>query len=420
MTCLFNEITIDKLRAPSFFLSLAFSRLSTRENLGSRLKFFLPNFPKTRVIINSGEFIACGQLSSVLKKMSFVCGINATFHEPWINESFKNHCILEPMILSYFLELSAFFSILRRSLVICGMFFNLVVVYVMLRSRKIWKNSSSFLVFHLSLIHVILYFVLPILLESPSSTLSCTIQEFVKHMFLAAIFGTLTALARARYRNIAHPFESLAPRRLKTFFLLIIQIWLFALTTTTPIFFTVQSRTRAFCVKEENKTAKMCHTFRYCYWPGKGKEPKTIYFVLAFLLPFIVTLLIYTKAALSLWKWTKNGAIHSAVAKHKAKIIRLMVMAVCVFALGWGPNVIVDCFRAYSFFTNLPSSHSYTLREACEVAELLSSCLNPILYAFFSPDFRKLCRQFCCCSCWYYPSCIRHRRFCLGSVQPGH
>ena len=316
--------------------------------------------------------------------------------------------------------MSSSLSILHVSLHICGTFFNVVVVYVMLRSRKILKNISSFLVFHLSFIQVIYYFLFPIFLAKRLSAFSCTTKEFVTHMFLAAIFGTLAAIAGHRYRNIAHPFKSLAPRRLKTFFLLILGIWLFALATTMPIFVIVQPRTEKFCQKEENETAKKCYTFTYCYWTSNGILPKTMYFVLAFLLPFIYILLTYTKAALSLWKWTKNGAIHSAVAKHKAKIIRLMVIAVCIFALGWGPNLIFDCLRAYSVFTNLTSSHSDTLREACEIAESLSTCLNPILYAFFSPDFRKLCYQFCCCCCLHCSTCFRHRRFCFNSVHPEH
>ena len=197
-----------------------------------------------------------------------------------INESFKNHSELALKKFSQRLELFDFLLILRVPLLICGIFFNFVVVYVnMLRSRKAWKNISSVLVFHLSLIHVFLYFSFPIFLSYRSSAFSCTNKEFVKHMFLGAIFGTLAATAWDRYRNIALPFKSLAPCRLKTFFLLISGIWLFSLATTLPIFFTVQPRTEAFCQKEENKTAEKCYTFTYCYWPSNSILPKTLYFV---------------------------------------------------------------------------------------------------------------------------------------------
>ena len=349
--------------------------------------------------------------------MYFQFGKNATSHEHMINESFKNQAGLEGLFL-YPHELFHFLFILRDSLRICGIVLNILVLYVMLRSRKIRKNLSTFLVFHLSLSHVLLYFLFPIFKRSTTS--SCVTKEFARHLFAAAIFGTLAAIAGDRYRNIAHPFKSLAPCRLKTFFLLILGIWLFAFATTMPIFFTIQSRTEIYCEKEENETVEKCYKLSYCYWPWKGKLPKTMYFFLAFLLPFIYILLTYTKAALSLWKRTNKGAIHSAVAKHKVKTVRLMVLAVCIFALGWGPKFFVDFLRTYSVSINLPWGHFFTFRKACEIAEVLSLCLNPILYAFFSPNFRKLVYKFCCCCCRHCSTCFRHRRFCFNSVHPIH
>ena len=417
MTSLFFIITsYHKLWVPSCFVFEFCTVIHARTETLEQTRDLLPNIRKQKRHSTPASLWPVDNI--IPKKMSFPFGINTTFGMQLINESFKNQSEWALKISSHPLELFEFLLITRIALLMCGILLNFVVVYVMLRSRKMWKNTSSFLVFHLSLIHVFLYFLLPILyiiFSSISPAFQCAAEEFVQHMFSSAIFGTLAAISGDRYRNIVQPFKSLAPRRLKTFLLLILGIWLFALATTMPVIFSIESV--SFCQKEENVTAQKCYQ-SYCYWPSKGKLPKTMYFFLAFLLPFIVILLTYTKAALSLWKWTKNGTIHLAVAKHKAKTMRLMVMAVCIFALGWGPKLFLDCLGAYSVFNNLPSSHSYTLREACEVAESLSSCLNPILYAFFSPDFRKLCYQFCCCCCRHRPSCIRHRRFCFNSVHP--
>ena len=349
--------------------------------------------------------------------MYFALGRNATFDERRINESSKNQSRLEG-IFPYSHESSHFLFILRDSLLICGIVLNVLVLYVMLRSRKIRKNLSSFLIFHLSLSHVLLYCLLPIFRSAPF--FSCACKELAHHLFGAAIFATLATIAGDRYRNIAQPFKSLAPRRLKTFFLLILGIWLFALATTMPVFFTMQARTENFCQKKENETAEKCYKLSYCYWPSKGKLPRTMYFFFAFLLPFFSILLAYTKAALSLWKRTKKATFHSAVAMHKAKTVRLMVIAVCIFALGWGPKFFVDFLRAYSVPINLPSRHFFTLRKACEIAEVLSLCLSPVIYAFLNPDFRKLFYKFCCCFCRHRPTCLRHRRCCFNSVHPIH
>ena len=304
-------------------------------------------------------------------------------------------------------------------LVVCCMILNALVVYVMLRSRKIRKNVSSFLIFHLSLTHVF-YAIFPILtlirVESPP-ILSCTGEEFAQNMFSASIFGSLTAIAWDRYKNVLQPFKSLAPRQLRTYLLLISSIWLYACVTSIPVIFTVQPRSFQRCWVDKNAT-EHCENVFLCKSPADGRLAKTMYFVLAFVVPFILMVIIYTKIAQRLWKGTKNGMIHGAVAKHKAKTVRLMVIAVFIFAVGWGFTLCVDCLRAYEVFVHLSFSQKYSLDMACDIAVALSSCLNPLVYAFFSPDFRKLCVKFSCCCFRYCSPCLRHSSFRFNSVRP--
>ena len=304
---------------------------------------------------------------------------------------------------------------------VCGVILNALVVYVMLRSRKIRKSVSSFLIFHLSLTHVFRYVIFPILralirVES-SPILSCTAEEFARYMFSASIFGSLTSIAWDRYKNVLQPFKSLAPRKLRTYLLLISSIWLYACVTSIPVIFTVQPTPVQICRGGKNAT-EQCKNVFLCYPLGSGRLPKAIYFVSAFLVPFILIVLIYTKIAQRLWKGTKNGMIHGAVAKHKAKTVRLMVIAVFIFAVGWGFTVCVDFLRAYEVFVHLSFSENYSLYMACHVAEALSSFLNPLVYAFFSPDFRKLFVKFSCCCFRHCSPCLLHGSFRFNSVRP--
>ena len=164
--------------------------------------------------LNTSKFAAWRRLR--IEIMYFAFGRNSTIDERRINESSKNQSRLEGIFVHPY-ELPHFLFIVRDSFLICGIVLNILVLYVMLRSRKIRKNLSSFLIFHLSLSHVLLYFLLPIFKSSP--IFSCANKEFARHLFGAAIFGTLATIAVDRYRNIAQPFKSLTPRRLKTFFL---------------------------------------------------------------------------------------------------------------------------------------------------------------------------------------------------------
>ena len=96
-------------------------------------------------------------------------------------------------------------------------------------------------------------------------------------------------------------------------------------------------------------------------------------------------LVTYTKIAVNLWKRSKKGKIHGAVAKCKAKTIRLMVTALLVFAVCWGSNFIVDLLRVCGVLENLSLESDVMLQILCLIAQASSSCLNPAVYAFFQP-----------------------------------
>ena len=122
----------------------------------------------------------------------------------------------------------------------CGVLLNLLVIYVMLRSRKIRTSISSFLIFHLSLTHVLYHVGVPLLTisgleDSPQS--SCKAFVFIELLCAAVVFSSFAAIAWNRHKNISQPFKSLAPQYLKTYLLLIESVWLYAFVTAMPFKF---------------------------------------------------------------------------------------------------------------------------------------------------------------------------------------
>ena len=279
----------------------------------------------------------------------------------------------------------------------CGAVLNITVVFVMLRSGKIRQNISSFLIFHLSLTHLfyLTTSVLPFFLNS-SSHASCIAKELTGQACAAAIFNSLVAIAWDRHRNVLRPFKSLAPRHLKTYLMLVAAIWTYAFVTSAPFIYSVRTETVKTCSKENNGTLKCKEQYSLCHLPPDWKTQlsRTIYVFLAFVIPLLYMLLAYTNIAVSLWKRSKTGIIHGAVAKCKVKSTRLMVVAVLGFVFCWGPTFWVDLLTVYGAIKN-----SFLLGMWCRITQTSSSCINPAIYAFFSPEFRKLFVRFCCCGC---------------------
>lgn len=306
-------------------------------------------------------------------------------------------------------------------LVACGILLNLLVVYVMLRSRKIRTSISSFLIFHLSLTHLIFHIAVPWLTLTlyRASLLACRFSVFIEFSCAAAIFSSLAAIAWDRQRNIIQPFKSLVPRRWKTYLLLITGIWLYAFAASTSFIYSARLQSVKICWRDRNGT-KACENYPLCHTPmdWKTQLSKTLYFLMAFFVPFLYILGTYTEIAVRLWKRSKSGNIHGAVAKNKARTIRLMVIAVLVFALCWGTNFGLELLRVYGVLDNLSDESDIMLQILSYLVQALSSCLNPAVYAFFSPEFRKNCFKFCCCCfnrCLYFR---RGRRYYKSRVQP--
>ena len=298
----------------------------------------------------------------------------------------------------------------------CGNFLNLLVIYVMFRSHKIRSSISSFLIFYLSLTHVVFHLAVPLIRIHPHW---CKASVLIELTCAAAIFGGLAAIAWDRKRNVLQPFKSLVRPHLKAYLLLVACIWIYAFTTSTPFVFSVRSHLQEICWRENNGTEN-CRKYTSCHSPTdwKSQLSKTLYFIMAFVAPLLYMVVTYTKVAVSLWKRSKTGTIHGAVAKYKARSIRLMIIAVLVFAVCWGLNFITDLLRVYGVLDNISLESDVLLRIWCLIAQASSSCLNPAIYAFFSPEFRRNCVKYCCCC---FSCCVSlHRRYYYNAnrVQP--
>ena len=290
----------------------------------------------------------------------------------------------------YGLDINYFWIIIYSVLFCSGVVLNIMMVFVLLRSGKIRKSISSFLIFHLSVTQLLFHAGVPIfgiIYGAKTNSASFMAFELFGLVCAAAIFNSLVAIAWDRRKNILRPFKSLSPRNIKVCLRLVAVIWIYAFFTSAPFIFSIRMDSRVFCFKENsNATKRYENILSVCHLPTdwKTKLSKTIYFLLAFVIPLLYMFFAYTKIAVSLWKRSKNGTIHSAVAKCKVKSIRLMIIAVLGFVFCWGPKFFVDLLTAYGMYEN-----NVILSILCYLAQMSSSSVNPVIYAFFSPEFRK-------------------------------
>ena len=293
-----------------------------------------------------------------------------------------------------------------------GTILDIFVIYVMLRSGQLRKNFSSFLIFHLSLTHFLFHLLFAMNFTrrfSRRDPVMCKVSIFIEHACPAAIFGTLVAIAWERQKNILQPFKSLISTPLKSYVLMVTAIWVYAVSSSISFAPSVTVRPIEFC-QEVNRTQK-CEEYVLCDRPTGTWQillSQTVYTIVAFFIPLIYMIVAYTRVAVRLWKRSKNGAIHSAVAKHKSKSIRLLVFAVLGFVLCWGPSILFNFLDECRVLEGLqPDLKLLSRIWLTFIAPASSSWVNTAVYALFCPEFRKNSVKFACCCCC---CCFRSRR----------
>ena len=310
--------------------------------------------------------------------------------------------------------LSFVFSFCFFLLFSVGGLLDIFVLYVMVRSGQLRMNLSSFLIFHLSFTHMLFHVVFAMTVpDGPlreNNFLMCKMSALIEHACPAAIFSTLVAIAWDRQKNILQPFKSLVAKSVKSYLLMVAFIWTYAVVSSVLFVYSARVQSKYLCKMVNNNTLEDCEEYKSCFTPSDWKmhTSETIYFVVAFLIPLAYMLVAYTKIAVRLYKRSREGMIHRAVAKHKTKSIRLLVAAVLGLVICWGPSVSLNLLDQYlvrqSFDNKLILVICFKF-----IAPASSSCVNTAIYAYFSPEFRKNCIKFGCCCC---SSCTRFLRRC--------
>lgn len=292
-----------------------------------------------------------------------------------------------------------------------GVLENLTVCYVMIRSKRIWKNISSFLIFHLSFTDIVfravispleMNLVTPDVNSSNDGQIQCKILNFMSRTCSAAIFLTLLAISIDRYRNILSPLKARVQKQRRV--LAVTLVWFCAgaasvsFIPSTDVIVTRFEKYQA----SENTTGADYESKNMCLL-RKDLETQvalTVYFTTSFVIPLVLITVLYTRVIIYLSRRSNKGMMSGQVAFAKSKSIRMMAIIVFGFALTSGPIIIVDMlfyiFNSESL--NTPRKHVLATSGA-NLLQHCSSLINPIIYCFYSVEFRKDAANLCFCVC---------------------
>ncbi|CAK6983313.1 galanin receptor type 1b, partial [Scomber scombrus] len=208
---------------------------------------------------------------------------------------------------------------------------------------------------------------------------------FLTVSMLVSIF-TLVVMSADRYVAVVRPRKAPCVRSRRNALVAVCVIWILSLVVSVPV---AQHQILT------SHPAAPNHTFCWEMWAGASRRTYKVSMVLlGYLLPLLLISCCYAKVLFHLHKKMKNMSKKSESSKRKTAQTVLLVVA--VFTVCWMPHHIITMWVEFGSF---PLTHaSFVLRIVSHCLSYGNSCMNPVLYAFLSENFRKSCRQvFSCC-----------------------
>lgn len=207
----------------------------------------------------------------------------------------------------------------------------------------------------------------------------CKLWAFLQQFNVLVSVGILCCLSVDRYYLTAYPLKfKLSKTQTKK---LIAAIWLLAGCVCSPLFH--------FFLLDSQKTRHTCR--------AKSSSKWTAYvftFASLFLVMHLATYVMYFKVYLCILSRNRKSAslnqrFASKVPRTKIKVTRLLVVQLVVHTLLWLPFIFYQIISSLSVFVK----DSHTASTLTLYTAYTSSGASPIVYAVFSGDFRRGCKQ---------------------------
>lgn len=261
---------------------------------------------------------------------------------------------------------------------------NLLVIIVVKKKRYL-RTKTNFLLANLAasdlMANVLAYTVgIARAFPMPSRTLGlflCKINSYYPAASFCSIL-TLTVIALERYNGIVKPLSNGLKFRKRTLRYFIIAIWILSIAAVTPLVYFDEYSSEQLCVRTWS-----VH-WNLTFW--------TCAIVLAIALPVMVIIYCYFHIIRTLYFGPKIIPMNipkEVDAQEKKKVIKLSIIVTSIIIIAFTPFSIVRQLEIHG-----PVPNEVTVLALSLI--LLSSVLNPFIYAFQSTNYRQAFKETIC------------------------
>ncbi|EDX14748.1 allatostatin-A receptor isoform X1 [Drosophila simulans] len=323
--------------------------------------------------------------------------LNATRNEENITSFFTDEEWLAingtlPWIVGFFFGVIA----------ITGFFGNLLVILVVVFNNNM-RSTTNLMIVNLAaadLMFVIL--CIPFTATDymvyywPYGRFWCRSVQYLIVVTAFASIYTLVLMSIDRFLAVVHPIRSRMMRTENITLIAIVTLWIVVLVVSVPVAFTHDVVVDYDAKK--NITYGMC-----TFTTNDFLSPRTYqvtFFISSYLLPLMIISGLYMRMIMRLWRQGTGVRMSKESQRGRKRVTRLVVVVVIAFASLWLPVQLILLLKSLDVIeTNTLTK--LVIQVTAQTLAYSSSCINPLLYAFLSENFRKAFYKAVNCSSRY-------------------
>ncbi|XP_054708576.1 allatostatin-A receptor-like [Uloborus diversus] len=293
--------------------------------------------------------------------------------------------------------LSIVVPILFGLIVIIGLFGNALVVIVVTCNPQM-RSTTNLLIINLAMADLLfIVFCVPFtawdyaLPYWPFGDAWCRVVQYLVIVCAYASIYTLVLMSLDRFLAVVHPVTSMSIRTERNAYIAIGLMWVVIFLCCIPALQSHGELTYMFAYTEYSVCVFLAvNGYNYAAF-------QICFFLSSYIIPLGCIFVLYMLMLKRLWFGVAPGGRVSAEAvKSKKRVTRMVVVVVVIFAFCWCPIQIVLVLKSVSAYELNPTN--IVIQITSHILAYMNSCVNPILYAFLSDNFRKAFRKVISCN----------------------
>lgn len=283
-------------------------------------------------------------------------------------------------------------------IVALGLLGNLLVIVVIVKNEKM-RSTTNILILNLAIADLcFIVFCVPFTAAAyamptwPFGRIWCKVVQFLMYVCAYASVYTLVVMSLDRYLAVVHPISSMSYRTQMNTVWILLALWGIVLGGHVPLLFQhdvisydYYGEFRSACLNAN--TVQNVYAARLFYG---------CFFMFGYVLPLSLICILYGfMLKRLLYGVVPGGSQRAESIRSKKRVTKMVVIVVVIFALCWLPIQIIFIIQNFGNYAQGVPAIAAQMVSNC--LAYMNSCVNPILYAFLSDNFRRSFRKLLCC-----------------------